>query len=381
MATTLYLRNTTTNGITDTGDAVVYDMVITAGAAADEDVVTLVASGTEIQWTQTAGGSSIAFISGRVPSGGFTLTTGTFSGWGNESNKNDNAAFGVRVIRYQPGPTITEIGGPFEDTAEFNGTTYEERSITCNVTDTAFSEDDRILVRVYAVDKGGTMTAGTANLKFNAAAAAEGDSFFSINENVTFKTESTPVNVSATCDAMVLTENSATINAETNVNTVLKQLALTTFAAAVALAINVQATTASLTCTPNAATIKSDINITAGTDVLAITANAATVKVDTNVIASADALVVLTYGADVSLLVMMVSANTANLVLMTQPATINAATNVLAEVESLIVSTYSADVQVGAGASKIRIGDIAVAKIYLGSNLVGKVYLGSVNVL
>lgn len=188
MATTLALRNTTTNGITDTGDGVVYDMVTVFGAAVDTDTVTLTTGGTNIQWTQSAGGSSIAWISGRVPAAGFTLTTATFSGWFLESNMNDEAGGRLVVYRYQPGvPTITQLGGPFDDGVEF-GTTITEMTWTANVTDTAFAEDDRILIRVYATNIT-TMTAGTADLQFNAAAATTGDSFFEIAETVVFKPE------------------------------------------------------------------------------------------------------------------------------------------------------------------------------------------------
>ena len=189
MATTLYLRNTTTNGITDTGDTVVYDMVIDDGAAVDTDQVTLTAGGTNIQWTATAGGNSVAWISGRVPSGGFTLTTGTFSGWFLESNMNDEAGGRVRLYKYTPGiPLIVElVGSPFDDGVEF-GTTITEMTWTTNPTDTAFLEDDRILLRVFATNTT-TMTAGTADFQFNAAAASTGDSFWQLAENVTFKPE------------------------------------------------------------------------------------------------------------------------------------------------------------------------------------------------
>ena len=59
---------------------------------------------------------------------------------------------------------------------------------TTNPTDTVFLEDERILLRVFATNIT-TMTAGTATLQFNAAAAATGDSFWQLAENVTFKAE------------------------------------------------------------------------------------------------------------------------------------------------------------------------------------------------
>jgi len=204
VATVLYLRNTTTNGITTTGDGVVYDMVTAAGAGVDIDTVTLTNGGTEIQWTQSAGGSTIAWISGRVPAGGFTLTTTDISVWLLESNMNDEAVGRYRVFKFTPPSTVTELGGgPFTDNAEMP-TAVGEMTWAGNVTDTAFSENDRILIRLYASNFT-TMTAGTAQVHFNAAAAATGDSFFNIAETVAFKAESVANNLNAAAGSFAIT--------------------------------------------------------------------------------------------------------------------------------------------------------------------------------
>lgn len=194
MATKLFLRNTQTNGIGST----YFDMLIDAGAGATTAVTTAVASGTEIQWTQTAGGTLIQWISGRVPSGGFTLTAGSFSGWYLESAMGVNAGQRIRIFRRDTGGGETELGGgPFDDNAEF-ALAIAEEAFPWDCTDTAFAEDERILVKLY-MENIGTMGDGTVTLTYNAADAAEGDSFFSITENVTFKaedaaTQSTPGN-------------------------------------------------------------------------------------------------------------------------------------------------------------------------------------------
>ncbi len=195
MATKLFLKNTSVNRITDTGDGFVYDMTTTAGGASDTAVVTLTNGGTNIQWTKTAGGTSIAWISGRVPSGGFTLTTSDVSAWLQESNGNDEAGGRLRIYKYTPGtPTITELtGSPFDDGVEMDSMSPTEMTWVCNPTDTAFAENDRILIRLFATNTT-TMTAGTATLTFNAADAATGDSFFNINENVTFKPDASSGN-------------------------------------------------------------------------------------------------------------------------------------------------------------------------------------------
>lgn len=192
MATKLVLRNTTTNLITDTGDGIVYDMLASSfGSSSDTLVVDTASSGTNIQWTKTAGGSTVAFISGRVPAGGFTLTTSDVSWWCHESNMNANCGARIRIYKYTPGtPTITELtGSPFDDGVEFTPNTATEMTWTANPTDTAFAENDRILIRPYITNVG-TMASGfTCTLTFNAADAATGDSFYNINETVTFKAE------------------------------------------------------------------------------------------------------------------------------------------------------------------------------------------------
>ena len=197
MATVLYLRNTQNNAIGGT----YYDLITTAGASVDTAIVNTTASGTEIQFTKTAGGSLVQFISGRVPSGGFTLTTGSVSLWLSENNMNANIGGRVRIFKRAAGGTETELGGgPFNFGTEMSVTTPREDVWTTNVTDTAFAENDRILLKVYITNVGVMATGFTGELRFNAAAAATGDSFLSISENVTFKGETvdTPATGTAT---------------------------------------------------------------------------------------------------------------------------------------------------------------------------------------
>ena len=190
MATKLFLRSTKTNGI----GANYFDMVTTAGSSATTAVTTTVASGTEIQWTQTAGGEELLFISGRAPAGGFTLTTTDISIWAHESGTGVNAGGAFRIFKRDSGGTETELGGGlYSDGVEFTKTTPTEMTWTGNPTDTAFAENDRILLKIKAVNVG-VMGAGTATLTYDAADAATGDSFFNIAETVVFKPEDPPVN-------------------------------------------------------------------------------------------------------------------------------------------------------------------------------------------
>ena len=185
MATKLFLRNTQTNNI----GAGYYDLLTAAGAASDTAVVNTAASGTEIQFTKTAGGQAIKFVTGRAPAGGFTLTTTDISVWMLESNMLANCGGRYRVFKRDTGGTETEIGGgPFDDGVEF-GAGPTEMLWSGNVTDTAIAENERLVLVPYITNVG-TMASGyTCTLTFNAADAALGDSFFNIAETVAFKAE------------------------------------------------------------------------------------------------------------------------------------------------------------------------------------------------
>lgn len=189
MATTLALRNTTNNGIS-VGGSIYYDMVPTFGSAADTAVVDTAASGTEIQWTdETTNDVEVVWVSGRAPAGGFTLTSVDLSIWCHESNMNANCGARARLFERTPGGTETEIGGgPFNDGVEF-GTAAAEMLWTANVTDTVIEEDNRLVLKLYITNVG-TMAGGhTCTLTFNAASGATGDSFITLAETVTFKSE------------------------------------------------------------------------------------------------------------------------------------------------------------------------------------------------
>ena len=282
MATKLFLRNTTANGITDTGDGVLYDMLAAAGSASDTDVVNTAASGTEIQWTQTGGGSSIAFISGRAPAGGFTLTTTDISVWCHESNMSANAGGRFRVFKRTAAGVVSELGGgPFSDGVEF-GTAAAEMLWVGNVTDTAFAEDDRILIRVHITNVG-TMGGGfTCTLTFNAADAATGDSFFNIAETVSFKANANPQLVTPGTASLTLTAFVSTVSAPRLVTPGVAALVLTAFIPTVRLGTIVTPGVLALTLTAFVATVRLNSIVTPGVATLTLTAFVATVTVGTH---------------------------------------------------------------------------------------------------
>jgi len=180
MATKLYLRNTQDN---ITG---YYDLSTVVGAGIDTCVTNTVVSGTEIQLTKTAGGSTVAWISKAVGVA-FTLTTTDISLWQSESHVAANCGGRYRLFNYASATGIeTELlGGPFDEGAEMDNK-YREDTWTGNPTDTGFARGDRLVLKVYITNIG-TMGAGrTCTLGFNAADAATGDSFLNINETITF---------------------------------------------------------------------------------------------------------------------------------------------------------------------------------------------------
>src|SRR3990167_8774273 len=191
MSTKLFLRATQANSI----GATYFDMLTAAGASATTAVVATTNAGTEIQWTQTSGGAELLFVSGRAPAGGFTLTTTDISIWASESGTGIDAAGAYRIFKRDSLGVETELGGGlYSDGVEFTKTTATEMSWTGNPTDTAFAENDRILLKIKAVEAAaGAMSVGTCTLTYDAADAATGDSFFNIAETVAFKAEETSV--------------------------------------------------------------------------------------------------------------------------------------------------------------------------------------------
>lgn len=214
MATKLFLRSTQNNGI----GATYFDMVTTQSPNPSTAVVDTVGSGTEIQWTQTAGGSVIQWVSGRAPAGGFTLTSTDIQIWAKESNGTANCGGRYRVFKRTSGGTETELGGgPFNDGVEF-GTSSAAMTWIGNVTDTVFAEDDRILLKIYITNVGTMGSGRTCTLSYDGNTGIS-DSWLNLAETITFKGESTTLTPS-------LFTNSQTFPAPTvtNLNSVTPDL-------------------------------------------------------------------------------------------------------------------------------------------------------------
>ena len=185
MATKLFLRSTTDNAI-----GVYKDMLTTAGSGIVNRLTDTVASGTQVQFNTDGVAPVLEWISGRAPSGGFTLSgTMTFSIWAYESNMSANCGARARVFKRTLAGVETEVlGGPWNDGVEF-GTSNAELTWTGTPTSTVFVEDDRIIVRFYLTNIGTMASGHICFLHWDSANASTGDSFFQINETVTFKAE------------------------------------------------------------------------------------------------------------------------------------------------------------------------------------------------
>jgi hypothetical protein len=185
MATKLYLRNDN-NSSKLSG---YYDLIATAGNSSDTGVVATTASGTNIQWTKTSGGTALAWISGRIPAGGVTLTSADWDIWCRESGSSANAKLRVRLYKWHEGTETELTGSPFDESAELNSMAITNETGTADFTDTAFAENDRLVVKLFITNVG-TMGAGyTCTVQFNVANGSTGDSAMNLAETITFKSD------------------------------------------------------------------------------------------------------------------------------------------------------------------------------------------------
>ncbi len=136
--------------------------------------------------------------------------------------------------------------------------------------------------------------------------------------------ESTPVEVSATCDSIILSTYDAAVN---NI-------------------ISVNGTTDALVVATTAAVVKFDTQLQAGIDTLVIDSKNANINAALNIATTCDTLIVATYQANV-FFGAYVEATVVNLVLAELSATVNAAYNIKAGIDELILTAYNAMIGVG----------------------------------
>lgn len=166
--------------------------------------------------------------------------------------------------------------------------------------------------------------------------------------------------VSASTEALTITEQSASIALDVDVSASTEALTITEYGATVSLGVDVAAATEALTITEQAATIVLDVDVKANTEALTITPYQAVVEVGgaTNVQASTEALTITANQASISNDV-DVTCNTESLTVTTQPASVLLGTNVEASVASLTITenqaTIGQDVDVGASTEQLTI--------------------------
>mgnify|MGYP001586998524 CR=1 FL=1 len=251
MATKLFLRESTDNGISGFRDA-----LTTPGSSATTGTVVTDAS-TQRQWEKASDAVLLEWVSGRSPAGGWTLSgTLTFSIWAHESATSGNAGGRVRLFHRATDGTETEIGGgPWDDAVEFTKNTPTEMTWTGTPTSKAFIENERLVGRVYITNVGTMGTGQTCTLTYDAADAATGDSFIQLTETVTFKAESTPVTVSPGVGALTVAGFIAAITQIIRIGVGLGALTVSGFAPVVHVNPNVSPPAGTLSVTGYAPTI------------------------------------------------------------------------------------------------------------------------------
>jgi riboflavin synthase alpha subunit len=203
---------------------------------------------------------------------------------------------------------------------------------TANASETRFTG---FMVNVLDYSAGGTNVSATTDALIITEQAA---------------TVNAETNVSATTDALIITEQAATVNAETNALATTDTLVISEQTADVNLNRSVSATSVTLTITEQNATIDTgggNTNVSATTDALIITEQAATVNAETNVSATTDNLLISEQTADVNLN-RSIAVNSATLTISEQNPTVNAAISIAVTTDSLVISPLNVSIDSGA---------------------------------
>lgn len=184
MPTTLYLRSTSTAVGTNS-----LLLSTTPGASTTTTaVVATTAGGTNIQWTNTSGGSALEWVT--LPFSSDITVSGTISVSLQAMEDNMSANIGARAYifkRSQEG-TYTQIGTG-DDGVEF-GTSNTQMDWTLTPTSTDFVKGDRLVVRMYITNVGTMNTGYLGTMYYEGAAASAFDSYISTTETLTFGADS-----------------------------------------------------------------------------------------------------------------------------------------------------------------------------------------------
>lgn len=189
MATKLFLKqfNNSGPGLT----AYKYASLTQSVLAFITSVTRTTASGTKIQATDVSSGTVLKWISPPVAVP-FTLSgTVTFNLWAKEATTSVNVTVSMELAKYSGGSegasfVAATFGSPTELTA-----TIGAKNWTGSPSSTTFNVGDRIVAYIYIVNVGtmGASASGATTDYGGKTAAADGDSWFQLNETITFQPE------------------------------------------------------------------------------------------------------------------------------------------------------------------------------------------------
>jgi hypothetical protein len=165
--TKLFARRTNVTGIGN-----FFDLLLTNGASASTTgVVNTVAGGTQVQWTRTAGGTVLEWISPRAKVGWTFSATSELPANNffsiepsvHESATAANCGWRVKCFRRRGSSEVECFSG--DDTSEL-ATSSQSRTVSSTmagvtVTATDFLPDDRLVVRLYIIPASGQTMGGS----------------------------------------------------------------------------------------------------------------------------------------------------------------------------------------------------------------------------
>lgn len=140
-----------------------------------------------VQCTRTAGGTALSWISPPLAAPVTIAGTVTLNTWAKEAATANNAGMQVTVHQY----TTTEQSA-FLNTERGTEltTSVSNQNWTATPTSTAFATGDRIVVKWWINDAGGTIASGgSVTMDYNGpTAGADGETYVRFSENITFET-------------------------------------------------------------------------------------------------------------------------------------------------------------------------------------------------
>lgn len=151
----------------------------------------------------------------------------------------------------------------------------------------------------------------------------------------------TGTNIDATKQSLLLTEQTANVNAAVNITTNVDALSLTSYAADINLDVSISTTVQSLILTEYTADINLDLNIATNVDALTLTTFPAVVNIEKNISTNLQSLILTEYAASITAGT-NIDAGVDALILTTYAATINAAKNITTNLQSLVLTEYPA---------------------------------------